>query len=59
MKVLHMEINKCAECPYLEGTILEPTHWCGKTDEVITLKGVFVIPSFCPLPNKKGDEDER
>lgn len=61
MKILHLEIEKCGDCPYFYERAFHESAICELADEFIytnyqTKKdfdethGADSIPSFCPLP---------
>ena len=52
MKVLHLEISDCGDCPYcIYDDYKAPADYhCKKTDNVIPAKG---IEASCPLPDKE------
>lgn len=52
MKVLNIEINRCADCPYMDAFWHDDAEgWCCKDE--IEVDNVSVLPEFCSLPDSE------
>ena len=51
MKVLHLEIKRCTDCPYQGYDDERARYWCSRIGDWIDK---INIPDWCPLPNKEG-----
>lgn len=65
MKIVHMEINACADCPYSHlvefNCHIYDYYECIKTNKKICYEDELTmdyIPDWCPLPDKPETEKE-
>ena len=56
MKRLELDINRCADCPYMDHFWHDDADgWCCKDEREID--DVSVLPDFCNLPDKEDKRD--